>query len=61
MTIKKDDKNSWAIRGGILMGIVIGFFFLRQNPLAFVGCIILGLGFRLVVKTIFSSKREQYQ
>lgn len=44
MTTIKYDKSTWAIGGGILIGIGIGFFFLQQNPLAFVGSILLGLG-----------------
>lgn len=59
MATKKDDKSTWAIGGGILMGIGVGFFFLRQNPLAFVGCILLGLGFGLMVTSIISRKKEQ--
>jgi len=26
---KKDDKSTWAIGGGLLMGLGVGFFFLR--------------------------------
>lgn len=36
------------------MGIGAGFFFLQTNALAFVGCILLGLGLGLVVTTIVS-------
>lgn len=59
MTTKKEDKSSWAIGGGILMGIGIGFFFLKENPLAFVGCILLGLGVGLVITSIISSEKRQ--
>jgi F0F1-type ATP synthase assembly protein I len=59
MTAKKNDKSSWAIGGGVLMGIGIGFFFLRENPLVFVGCIMLGLGFGLMVTALISRKKEQ--
>ncbi len=51
---KKDDKSDWAIGGGLLMGIGAGFFFLRESPLAFVGCILLGLGLGLMVTSIIS-------
>jgi len=27
---KKEDKSTWAIGGGVLMGIGVGFFFLRN-------------------------------
>lgn len=26
MTVKKDDKSTWAIEGGVIMGIGVGFF-----------------------------------
>ena len=32
MTNKKDDKSSWAIGGGTLIGIGVGFFFLQNLP-----------------------------
>jgi len=50
---KKDDKSSWAIGGGVLAGIGIGFFFL-PNAMAFVGSILTGLGVGLVITTIVS-------
>ena len=55
---KKEDKSTWAIGGGILMGIGVGFFFLKVNPLAFVGCILLGLGLGLVITAIISREKS---
>lgn len=55
-TNKKDDKSSWAIGGGLLFGIGVGFIFLQQSPLAFVGCIVAGLGLGLVITSIISRK-----
>jgi hypothetical protein len=55
-TNKKVDKSTWAIGGGVLMGIGVGFFFLKESPLAFVGCILLGIGLGLMVTSIISSK-----
>lgn len=55
---KKEDKNSWAIGGGVLIGIGVGFFFLKVNPLAFVGSIIIGLGLGLLVTAIISRDRK---
>ena len=54
MTDKKDDKSTWAIGGGTLIGIGAGFFFLQESPLAFVGSILLGLGLGLVITSIIS-------
>ncbi|UCD63979.1 MAG: hypothetical protein JSW34_00700 [Candidatus Zixiibacteriota bacterium] len=50
----KNDKSTWAIGGGLLMGIGIGFFFLTKSPLIFVGCILAGLGLGLMVTSIIS-------
>jgi hypothetical protein len=35
-----DDKSTWAIGGGLLLGLGVGFFFLRESALIFVGCIL---------------------
>ena len=43
-TNKKDDKSSWAIGGTTLMGIGVGFIFLRTSALIFVACILIGIG-----------------
>jgi Na+/melibiose symporter-like transporter len=56
MTDKKDDRSTWAIGGGVLVGIGVGFFFLQTSALAFVGSILAGLGLGLVVTAILSSK-----
>ena len=54
MTDKKEDKSTWAIGGGVLFGIGVGFFFLQASPLAFVGSILAGLGIGLVITAIIS-------
>ena len=55
-TNKKEDRSTWAIGGGVLMGIGAGFFFLKESPLAFVACILLGIGLGLMITSIISSK-----
>ena len=55
-TNKKDDKSTWAIGGGLLMGLGVGFFFLPQSPFIFVGCLLGGLGLGLMVTSIISCK-----
>jgi len=59
-TDKKEDKSTWAIGGGLLLGLGIGFFFLKQSPLAFVGCMIAGLGFGLLMTSILSRGKDQF-
>jgi Na+/melibiose symporter-like transporter len=56
-TNKKEDKSTWAIGGGVLMGIGAGFFFLKESPLGFVACILLGIGLGLMITSIISSKK----
>jgi hypothetical protein len=58
MANKKDDKSTWAIGGGILLGLGVGLFFLQASALAFVGSIIAGLGLGLVITSIIGSKKE---
>ena len=53
-TSDKSDKSTWAIGGGVLLGIGVGFFFLEQSALYFVGCILAGLGIGLLVASIIS-------
>lgn len=48
------NKDSWAIGGGILLGLGVGFFFLEQSALYFVGSMIAGLGFGLVLSSVLS-------
>ena len=59
MADKKDDRSTWAIGGGVLVGIGVGFFLLQTSALAFVGSILAGLGLGLVVTAILSSKSNK--
>ena len=55
MTGKKDDKSTWAIGGGVVLGTGIGFFFLQASALAFIGSILAGLGLGLIITAIISN------
>jgi hypothetical protein len=60
MSNKEDDKSTWAIGGGLLLGLGVGFFFLQQgSALAFVGSMIGGLGLGLLVTSIISSRKKK--
>jgi len=37
----------------------VGFFFIKENPLAFVACLLIGLGLGLVITTLISRGKEQ--
>ena len=56
---EKDDKSTWATGGGLMIGIGVGFFFLKASPLAFVGSILAGLGLGLMVTSIISSVKQK--
>jgi hypothetical protein len=51
-----EDKSSWAVGGGLLLGLGIGFFFLTTSVFIFVGCILAGLGLGLLVSSVISKK-----
>jgi hypothetical protein len=57
MTAKKPDKSSWAIGGTTLIGLGVGFIFLKASPLIFVACIFIGIGLGLVIAPFISNKR----
>ena len=56
---KKDDRSTWAIGGGVLLGLGVGFFFLKESPLAFVGSMLIGLGLGLMVTAIISRAKQK--
>jgi F0F1-type ATP synthase assembly protein I len=58
-TNEQGDKSTWAIGGGLLIGIGVGFFFLKASPLAFVGSILAGLGLGLMATSIISSVKKK--
>lgn len=45
-------KSGGAIGGGLLIGMGIGFFFLQENPMAFVGSMFVGLGFGIIIAAL---------
>jgi len=52
------DKGSLAIGGGLILGLGVGFFFLRTDALWFVGCMMIGLGLGLLVSSLISGKSK---
>ena len=57
--MNREDKSSWAVGGGLLLGLGIGFFFLQRSAFAFVGSIIAGLGVGLVIAPIISNSKRK--
>ena len=56
---KKDDKSTWAIAGTTLIGIGVGFIFLRTSALLLVASILIGIGFGLLITSLISSKNRE--
>ncbi len=54
----KFSKETWAIGGGVLLGLGLGFFFLQQSALYFVGSLIAGLGIGLIITAILSKFKK---
>ena len=53
---KKEDKSSYAIGGGVLMGIGAGIFYIRTYPLGIVAFTLIGIGLGLMIAAIISKK-----
>jgi len=49
------DKSTWAIGGGVMLGLGAGFFML-PNGLAFTGALLGGLGLGLIFTALISRK-----
>jgi hypothetical protein len=58
-TDNKTDRSTWAIGGGVLLGLGVGFFFLPETPMAFVGCILAGLGLGLMTTALVSAAQRR--
>jgi hypothetical protein len=52
---RKFDRSSWAIGGGLMLGLGVGFFFMPTDPFSFVGSMLAGLGVGLLAAS-FSSR-----
>jgi len=52
-----EDKGSWAIGGGVMLGLGVGFIILPiYGGLAFVGSLIGGVGLGLILSAMISRK-----
>jgi hypothetical protein len=55
---RKRDKSTWAIGGTTLIGIGVGFIFLKVSPLFFVASILIGIGLGLVITSLISREKK---
>jgi hypothetical protein len=51
-----NEKSAWAIGGGNLIGIGVGFFFLLKSPLLFVGSMLIGIRVGLLIASLVKNK-----
>jgi len=56
--MKKDERGSWAIGGCTLIGVGVGFIFLRVNVFYFIASIMVGIGLGLLIASLISSKED---
>jgi hypothetical protein len=52
---KKDDKSYWVIGGTTLIGVGVGFIFLKTSGLLFVASILIGIGAGLVIAPLITA------
>lgn len=55
---KKNDKSTWVIGGTTLIGIGVGFIFLKTSALFFVASILIGIGSGLVIASLISREKK---
>jgi len=53
---KKNDKSTWAIGGGVLIGVGVGVFYIRTYPLGIVAFTLIGIGLGLLTAALISRK-----
>ena len=56
--MKIDERGSWAIGGCTMIGIGIGFIFLKVNVFYFIASILVGIGLGLLIASLISSKKS---
>jgi hypothetical protein len=55
---KKNDRSTWIIGGTTLIGLGVGFIFLKSSPLIFIASLLIGIGVGLVLAPIISGKKR---
>ena len=56
---KKDNMSKWVIGGTTLIGLGVGFIFLKTSGLIFVASILIGIGAGLVLAPLISAINRQ--
>ena len=46
------DRGAWAVGGGTLVGLGVGFLFITTSVFAFVACLLIGIGAGLLIASL---------
>lgn len=49
---KRVDRGAWAVGGGTLMGLGVGFLFIQTSILAFIASVLVGIGAGLLIAAL---------
>jgi len=52
------NKSTWIIGGTTLIGLGVGFIFLRESALLFVASVLIGIGLGVVITALISRDKE---
>ena len=53
---KSFDRGAWAVGGGTLVGLGVGFFFITTSIFAFIACLLIGIGAGLLIAALLPSR-----
>ena len=51
------DRGAWAVGGGTLVGLGVGFIFITTSVFAFIASLLIGIGAGLLVAALLPSSR----
>jgi len=54
---KLSDRGAWAVGGGTLVGLGVGFIFITTSVFAFIASLLIGIGAGLLVATVLPNRR----
>jgi len=58
MNGKISDRGAWAVGGGAMIGLGVGFFFFERSVFWFLACLMLGIGAGLLFAAVLPSGRR---
>jgi len=49
---KRFDRGAWAVGGGTLVGLGVGFIFIQTSVFAFIASLLIGIGAGLLIASL---------